>query len=622
MSLNLSTVGEFYFSRLFELTKLPVTGPSRGPNSHPSSDLSLSKGRVLLVDKHTTPVISMSYTQSQLLENDVILIELIEGLAALDHMKNLRCIVYIKPTEESINYFINELRAPHYHDYQVFFNNTVSKSQLEALAQADEFESVSNITELFNDFLTVNDNLFTLNELTSSSSAIAPPPRISSIDESNEIISLLLSLKQCPIIKFESNSIDVRKLASEILYNINSNSNNNLFDDTNISYDKPPVLLLLDRANDPITPLLTPWTYQSMVHEFIGIVKNTVQVPSSSEQYIISKAQDKFFAESMYLNYGDLTENFQKNVEQYKAQAKMSSLDSLNTQNLSELKKQLTKFPEFKRLNSNIAKHLSIISEIDKQISQQQLWDVGELQQTIVGGLENYQSIKEKLLQIIDNILISTVHKLKLILLFQSRFHQHNDLPLLSKKINDPASNNPLPTVSQNTLLKRFNIMFKAKVKTNTSQNPSKNLTNLFNKNISINSLFNHHDDQRNDNIYMQYSPYLNEILDNLINPRESTSSGLTTLIPENLSKQYGKNIQSEVQNVIIYIKGGVTYEEARLVHELNDSNKSLNLIIGGSRIHNSESWLESMYDMINDSSSLGQTTTTIDRKAGLRELL
>jgi len=31
--------------------------------------------------------------------------------------------------------------------------------------------------------------------------------------------------------------------------------------------DAAPILLIVDRKNDPVTPLLSQWTYQAMVHE-------------------------------------------------------------------------------------------------------------------------------------------------------------------------------------------------------------------------------------------------------------------------------------------------------------------------------------------------------------------
>jgi hypothetical protein len=41
-----------------------------------------------------------------------------------------------------------------------------------------------------------------------------------------------------------------------------------------------PIVLILDRRDDPVTPLLTQWTYQAMIHELIGIKDNTVKLSS------------------------------------------------------------------------------------------------------------------------------------------------------------------------------------------------------------------------------------------------------------------------------------------------------------------------------------------------------
>lgn len=39
-----------------------------------------------------------------------------------------------------------------------------------------------------------------------------------------------------------------------------------------------PLLLILDRRNDPVTPLLSQWTYQAMVHELLGIQNGRVDL--------------------------------------------------------------------------------------------------------------------------------------------------------------------------------------------------------------------------------------------------------------------------------------------------------------------------------------------------------
>lgn len=603
MTLNLSKVSDTYFNRLFE-TK----------NASQSTDI---KARVLLVDKYTTPIISMSYTQSQLLQNDIVLVELIENQTNLKAMKHLNCIVYIKPTQDSIRYLIKELHNPHFSKYELFTNNTLNKNQLEALAEADEFEVIELVLEIFQDYLIVNNNLFTINVSNQENNII---------EESNSLASLLLSLKKCPIIKYEPSSIELKKLSSEILYNINSNSNNNLFEDLNKSSDIPPVLLLLDRKNDPITPLILPWTYQSMVHELIGINKNMVELRETKEPIILSESQDTFFKQSMYLNYGDLTDKFQEYVEEYKKQTKQSSIENLKTQNLTELKKVLTRFPEFKKLLNNILKHLNLISELDTQISHQGLWEVSELQQTIICNLENQQIIKTRLLETLDKPAISTENKVKLVLLYAAKFDQHDkDLGLFLNKLHDPAITNPHPTVSQISLIKTFHKQFN-KSPISTNNNNSNNIGKIFNnKKISINLLFNSssHNSTTN-NIYMQYIPKINELLNELINQNHNHSSqfNLSTLVPDIVSKQYG-NVGDSVQDIIIYIKGGVTYEESRLIHDLNLANNKINLIIGSDTILNSGKWLNRMYDDINGANATQPTTgaTSSDRELRTKQL-
>ena len=41
------------------------------------------------------------------------------------------------------------------------------------------------------------------------------------------------------------------------------------------------MIMMLDRKEDPVTPLLLQWTYQAMVHELIGIESNRVDLTQS-----------------------------------------------------------------------------------------------------------------------------------------------------------------------------------------------------------------------------------------------------------------------------------------------------------------------------------------------------
>ena len=104
------------------------------------------------------------------------------------------------------------------------------------------------------------------------------------------VTAVLLSLKKKPVIRYESMSPMAKKLGVEIQVCPNPACRDRIL---NVSQHRiqseaplfdfrltqvPPLLLILDRRNDPVTPLLSQWTYQAMVHELIGINNGRVSL--------------------------------------------------------------------------------------------------------------------------------------------------------------------------------------------------------------------------------------------------------------------------------------------------------------------------------------------------------
>jgi hypothetical protein len=98
--------------------------------------------KVLLLDEETTPILSITTTQSFLLSKEIYLIDKISSNR--QQMRHLKCIVFIRPTD-SLNYLLKELQEPKYGDYYVFFSNTCKKSDIERMAEADEYEVVREV---------------------------------------------------------------------------------------------------------------------------------------------------------------------------------------------------------------------------------------------------------------------------------------------------------------------------------------------------------------------------------------------------------------------------------------------------------------------------------------------
>ena len=318
-------------------------------------------------------------------------------------MRHLRCLCFVRPSPDSIQQLIDELREPRYGEYTICktlektyhlqallkrnsdFSNVIRKSSLERLAEADDHEVVRSVQEYFADFIVINPDLFSLDigfpkrRLWSSS-----PDSWNSdaLQRSTEgIIAVLLALKKKPLIRYEKNSLMAKKLSTEVRYHITQEEQ--LFDFRKT--DTPPILLVLDRRDDPITPLLTQWTYQAMVHELLGIFNGRVDLNDVPDirpelrEIVLSQDQDPFFKKNMYLNFGDLGGSIKEYVEQYQSKTKSNA----NIDSIDDMKRFVEDFPEFRKLSGNVSKHVTLVGELSRRVGEETLLDVSELEQSL-----------------------------------------------------------------------------------------------------------------------------------------------------------------------------------------------------------------------------------------------
>jgi hypothetical protein len=93
--------------------------------------------------------------------------------------------------------------------------------------------------------------------------------------------------------RYTSSSPITRALAAEVSARL---SGDTIFDFP-VTSDSP-VLLILDRKSDPVTPLLSQWTYQAMVHELLGLNNGRILIPSVPDgEVTLSGRDDPFFDE-------------------------------------------------------------------------------------------------------------------------------------------------------------------------------------------------------------------------------------------------------------------------------------------------------------------------------------
>jgi hypothetical protein len=104
--------------------------------------------KVLLLDSHTTPIVSLSSTQSVLLSYQVYLTDRIDN-AKRDRMPHMKCVCFLQASEDSLEALATELKEPKYGEYYLYFSNILTKTAIERLAEVDEYEVVKEVQACF-----------------------------------------------------------------------------------------------------------------------------------------------------------------------------------------------------------------------------------------------------------------------------------------------------------------------------------------------------------------------------------------------------------------------------------------------------------------------------------------
>ncbi|CEL01613.1 Putative Vacuolar sorting protein [Aspergillus calidoustus] len=551
-----------------------------------ASGSSTTKMKILLLDSETVPIVSTAITQSALLNHEVYLIDRLDN-AARERMRHLRCLCFVRPSPTSIQLLIDELREPKYGEYYIYLSNIIRKSSLERLAEADVHEVVRVVQEHFADFLVINPDLCSLNLGHPNQRLWANSPDVWNADAlqrtTEGVIATLLALKKKPLIRYEKNSLLAKKLATEVRYQLTQEEQLFNFRKT----DTPPILLILDRRDDPITPLLTQWTYQAMVHELMGIhngrvdLRDVPEIRPELREIVLSQDQDPFFKKNMYQNFGDLGQNIKEYVEQYQVKTK----NTMNIESIADMKRFVEDYPEFRKLSGNVSKHVTLVGELSRRVGEDTLLDVSELEQSLACN-DNHNNDLKNLQRVIQIPNVPAESKLRLVTLYAIRYEKQpsNALPVLLD----------LLMTAGNVPSHRVNIIPKVLAYHHSLQAPP--IAGGFSDLFESTSLFSGARDRFKglkgvENVYTQHSPRLEATLQNLIKGK------LKELQYPFL--EGGGHIRDKPQDIIIFMVGGTTYEEAKMVAQVNASSPGVRVVLAATSVHNSKTFLEEVDDAV-----------------------
>ncbi|WCJ43420.1 vacuolar protein sorting 45 [Euphorbia peplus] len=537
----------------------------------------ISGMKVLILDSQTVSVVSIVYSQSELLQKEVFLVELVDSISmSKESMSHLKAVYFLRPISENIQHLRRQLATPRFGEYHLFFSNMLKDTQIHILADSDEQEVVQQVQEIYADFVAADPYHFTLNIPSNHIymlPAVVDPSGLQRFCDRvvDGIAAVFLAFKRRPVIRYQRTSDIAKRIAQEtakLMYQQESA----LFDfrRTEIS----PLLLILDRRDDPVTPLLNQWTYQAMVHELIGIQDNKVdlrnigKLSKDQQEVVLSSEQDVFFKANMYENFGDIGMNIKRMVDDFQQVAKSNQ----NIQTVEDMAKFVDNYPEYRKMHGNVSKHVTLVTEMSKIVEERKLMVVSETEQELAcnGG---QGAAFEAVTNLLNNDNVSDIDRLRLVMLYALRYEKESPVQLM-QLFNKLASRSPKykPGLVQFLLKqagvdKRTGDLYGNRDFLNIARNMARGLKGV-------------------ENVYTQHQPLLLQTMESIIKNR------MKDVDYPFVGNHYQ---QGRPQDVIIFMVGGTTYEESRAVSLQNATNSGVRFMLGGSSILNSKRFLKDL---------------------------
>eukprot|EP00658_Telonema_sp_P-2_P004755 TRINITY_DN1176_c0_g1_i1.p1 TRINITY_DN1176_c0_g1~~TRINITY_DN1176_c0_g1_i1.p1 ORF type:complete len:594 (+),score=181.47 TRINITY_DN1176_c0_g1_i1:230-2011(+) len=576
-------------------------------------------GKALMLDEYTSKMVSMVFSQNELLEAEVYDVSQIPpppGVSMDTKHQHLRCVVFIRPTRQSVNRLMEQLENPRYGAYDVHFSNIVepgvkpkNKQLLVDLARADKHCLVQSVHEFFGDFYAAQDILFTFGQ--DSDAQFYQDEKNGNQERTVQgISSFLLAHKRSACVRYQESSRACSQLASRLA---------DLMEDKEKSVHHhqnragTPVLLIYDRKEDPVTPLMTPWTYQSMLHELIGINQNTIDLSGlpgaksgqrdgeehpEDHMFVLcpgwgaptedgpnDPSQDDFYAAHMYSDFAQVGEHLAKEIEEY--QSKTSAKNIIGNKDaevsIEQLQELAAKMPDIRRASGIISKHLNFLQQFKNQIDSRHIWECSEIEQEMSAEPDlSAGDARDSILEYVSQQNVAAHDLLRLVLIWSLKYNQVDNklLELLERHGGDDKETERMLRLPERLL------DFAGRDQRDSGWN------DLFVRRSTkdkLKSMFKRLKDTPEDvSAFLRHKPLLTELLDKTFNG---------ALSDEHFPVKCGEHV-IHPKEVVVFIVGGATYAEAAAVAQYNQKleaepkSSGCKVVLGSSCLHDSKSFL------------------------------